>query len=467
MLRSESPSTPSLQTAEKPTKASKARRKAARAAAAADPSSAVQSPPAPLQPSDSAVSLESASAEANGGVAVNKNPYIEAINKRLRTLKKKLTKVEKYEAMDKKDLNADQIQAVQKKPEVASAVKEFEEIIKQLETVGAEEAKAALDKEKVAQQQEQLKIAEAVKEAQNASQESTMRLLQLLFVLNVSLPNLATSSLPITEEQYNALAYFRLLTTGYGMEAPENAAAFLESAQTYIQKYSEQSAEQFAGSVTYAELNELVEKILSPPAPPKFGIDAESGESPALPEAEYEAGPASENEVEGGEVRAEAPPSAPGIISFFNPSEVLGIEETVTEEIVTTSAVLDDHTVVETVTDTITITTTTELEVPLPEEVGASSSEAASSPAPQAESVSPDAQTSQDGQGQPRGHRGRGRGRGGFRGRGRGGYRDQNGNAPMNQRGGGRGGRPHHGPRGNGQQGGQGPKVQEPRGAQK
>ena len=63
----------------------------------------------------------------------NQNSY-EVIAKRLRTLKKRVTKIEKYEediAAGLKDkLNEDQVLAVQKKGEVVVMIKELEEISK-------------------------------------------------------------------------------------------------------------------------------------------------------------------------------------------------------------------------------------------------------------------------------------------------------------------------------------------------
>ena len=47
-------------------------------------------------------------------------------------------KIEKYEQTDKSELNPDQVAAIEKKPEVLSAVKEFEEVLKQLGAVELE-----------------------------------------------------------------------------------------------------------------------------------------------------------------------------------------------------------------------------------------------------------------------------------------------------------------------------------------
>ena len=55
--------------------------------------------------------------------------FHEALHKRLKMLRKKLAKMENY-PMD--DLNPDQIQALERKPLISFAIKELEELSKQL-----------------------------------------------------------------------------------------------------------------------------------------------------------------------------------------------------------------------------------------------------------------------------------------------------------------------------------------------
>jgi hypothetical protein len=59
------------------------------------------------------------------------NKYLNIINKKLRTLRKRMNKIEKYENCDVKELNADQITTIKKKSEVSSLIKEFEDLHKQ------------------------------------------------------------------------------------------------------------------------------------------------------------------------------------------------------------------------------------------------------------------------------------------------------------------------------------------------
>lgn len=113
-----------------------------------------------------------------------RNPYIEVFNKKIRALKKKLvrhraqpvpgksilmsfslqTKLEKYEQSEKKDLNADQIQALERKPETVCAVKELEDIVKQVAAVEEAEARANARKQRETEEEMQRRVGEAVQE---------------------------------------------------------------------------------------------------------------------------------------------------------------------------------------------------------------------------------------------------------------------------------------------------------------
>ena len=59
-----------------------------------------------------------------------KNPYSESLGKRLKALKKRIMKIEKYQETPFEELNPDQIQALEKKPMLEFAIKELEELSK-------------------------------------------------------------------------------------------------------------------------------------------------------------------------------------------------------------------------------------------------------------------------------------------------------------------------------------------------
>ncbi|CAJ0758271.1 9852_t:CDS:2, partial [Entrophospora sp. SA101] len=75
---------------------------------------------------------------------VNKNPYMEVIYKRLRAMRKRMVRVEKYEEIanstpdGKNQLNADQLNSLEKKGELAAVIKQSEDILKSMEAVDKE-----------------------------------------------------------------------------------------------------------------------------------------------------------------------------------------------------------------------------------------------------------------------------------------------------------------------------------------
>ncbi|KAI8819325.1 uncharacterized protein EV422DRAFT_107845 [Fimicolochytrium jonesii] len=283
---------------------------------------------------DSEVTI-SASPVDDGAHPVSKNPYVEVINKKLRYLKKKLLKLEKYEQSAKRDLNADQLQALEKKAEIAYAFKELEESAKLLVAVGAEESKAIRAKDIATDKDVKSKIELAIEEEKNASAASQKEILQLFYVLNVLLSNLANTNVALSENQYNALFYFRAFVTGVGIEHIETAPGFsVEQAEEYLKNYKERSSITFFQDVTFRGLAEAVEIILNPRPQPKFGF--ESDETPAeIQHAPSFFSPSEINEESAHPHEdAQAPQAAPsfGTISFFTPSEVLDLQDSTPAE---------------------------------------------------------------------------------------------------------------------------------------
>ncbi|KAI8911345.1 hypothetical protein DFJ77DRAFT_469682 [Powellomyces hirtus] len=256
----------------------------------------------------------------------NKSPYVEVIQKKMRALRKKLTKLDKYDQLPTSELNADQIQALDKKPEIVAAFKELEDAVKQIAIVEAEEAKALLAKQHAAEEQAQNRIQNALNKAQQAHASESRKTIQLFHVLNVVLPKLTLARAHIGENEYNAVFYFRALVTGVGLEPIESPADFFNQADSYLKKYLARSEDLFVDGFTYAQLADAVDALLNPPAAPKFGGDFAA--EAAVPEttsffSNDQAEEAEENVARDGDESASKAPSF-GTISFFNPSEVLG-----------------------------------------------------------------------------------------------------------------------------------------------
>ncbi|KAJ3007486.1 hypothetical protein HKX48_009100 [Thoreauomyces humboldtii] len=260
--------------------------------------------------------------------------YQETFSKKLRTLRKKLTKLEKYEEKEYITLNADQRQALEKKPETVASVRELEEVAKQIAVVEDEEHKANFSKLRAAEQDATARIARAVENVNTKNAAATRETLQLFYVLNFLLPTIAsTSTVALSEQEYNALFYFRAVLTGAG----------LQQVPMYGNDAIHRSGDSFIDAVTYAQLSDAVKTVLNPPAPPKFGGDLEQTEeaSPVKDEEQMQEhstsffsapiGTEEPEEIKETHVDAEeSPVAAPaptfGSISFFNKSEVLDIE---------------------------------------------------------------------------------------------------------------------------------------------
>ncbi|CAJ0923119.1 1933_t:CDS:2 [Entrophospora sp. SA101] len=102
---------------------------------------------------------------------VNKNPYMEVIYKRLRAMRKRMVRVEKYEEIanstpdGKNQLNADQLNSLEKKGELAAVIKQSEDILKSMEAVDKEEVKKEKAQKKTQQEENEKAISNAIKEA--------------------------------------------------------------------------------------------------------------------------------------------------------------------------------------------------------------------------------------------------------------------------------------------------------------
>ncbi|KAJ3061154.1 hypothetical protein HDU98_002952 [Podochytrium sp. JEL0797] len=196
----------------------------------------------------------------------------ELVSKRLRNLKRRLEKLEKYESLPHKDLEKDQIDALTKKGEVASSVKELEEVVKALALAEVEEIKANKEKARLAKMTEDLKVATAVMEAQSVAREHMKKTMELTFALSTILPNASLINVRLTDAQFGALSDLRTLVLGAFPVA--DTKTFFESAEHVVSQYLCASTSEFSRGVTYAELNSLIQNIVSPPPMPQFGISA-------------------------------------------------------------------------------------------------------------------------------------------------------------------------------------------------
>lgn len=107
----------------------------------------------------------------------------DALAKRLRTLKKKLLKIQKYEQMTD-ELNSDQKQAIEKKDAIMLAIKELEELNKSLVIIQEESVAAQAQLAENRQKDFEAAIDVAVQEAKQIPVNQTCTLLKWIGLLN-------------------------------------------------------------------------------------------------------------------------------------------------------------------------------------------------------------------------------------------------------------------------------------------
>jgi len=180
-----------------------------------------------------------APSDSNSDEKVNK--YINIVNKKLRTLRKRMNKIEKYENCDKKELNADQISAIKKKPEVSALIKEFEDLHKQYTIFDEQEQKDLENSKKLHSSQLQY-------------------LFKASYALNVVIN---TRKFTFSSAELNALNYVRNILLGTnGMM--ENAGQKSEG-EIVLEKLYEASPDECCENVTFKDVHNLINLIINPP----------------------------------------------------------------------------------------------------------------------------------------------------------------------------------------------------------
>ncbi|KAJ1334839.1 hypothetical protein BSLG_007993 [Batrachochytrium salamandrivorans] len=248
--------------------------------------------------------------------------YSEAVNKRLRTLRKRLLKASKYEQSSSSDLNPDQLLAIQRKPEVAFAIKELEDLGRQIALLESQEAA-------------QLKA-----KAEQDRKAAAAQTLSLEAASKVHLdPHYFPATSALSATKLEALLTLKSALAGMGIPASE-ISTYFEFTKSHLHALATHSTDTFLNSSTsYVDLGRLLEDLISPPPPPRFGAGISEGTFSDNAES-FSVIDASFNPTSGGstdKVPQSAEGSAPGdlppngtlrssvlAISFLSPSEVLG-----------------------------------------------------------------------------------------------------------------------------------------------
>ncbi|KAJ3207113.1 hypothetical protein HK099_000347 [Clydaea vesicula] len=203
----------------------------------------------------------------------SKNNYILQVQKRLRTLKKRQIKIEKYELIqDKSTLNQDQILAIKKKPEVDSLVKELDEILSAFLKTEKSDAKILKEEKLTFEKEVRAEFRNKEFNLKKANQEKIVQILRLYYILNNILPN-ATPNSVVSEGTLNVLFHFKAVLLGGDFK---DSVAFASSTAKLLESYLSGSEQEFfncnSDSKSFKELKEAVEFINSPPPPPVFQV---------------------------------------------------------------------------------------------------------------------------------------------------------------------------------------------------
>ncbi len=201
-------------------------------------------------------------------------------------------------------MNPDQKEAISRKNQVISSIKELEDLLPQISAVDAQIATDQQLFEAKIHQEAQETIEKAKQESLERENGRTTLLLKTLYVLNVIIPNISKIPISLTEDHYAALSLFRTIISGVD-SSMDNVNDFVENGRRCLNLYLEQSTEIFVNQLSFADLNVLVNTLSSPPAAPKFLVL---------------------EPVEEVEEQAEMSPVTvmKTAISFINPSEILG-----------------------------------------------------------------------------------------------------------------------------------------------
>lgn len=113
--------------------------------------------------------------------------------KRLRTLKKRQTKIEKYEELPQSQLNADQLAAVGKKQEVVSLIRELDELAVQLSDKDAEEKRSVKKLAKLQVIEHQKAVAQAVADARADEQQKLRTMSKLIVAVAAVMPRIPST----------------------------------------------------------------------------------------------------------------------------------------------------------------------------------------------------------------------------------------------------------------------------------
>ncbi|KAI9144906.1 hypothetical protein BKA69DRAFT_1172438 [Paraphysoderma sedebokerense] len=219
-------------------------------------------------PTDSGVqSLVSSAVDVSAAPSEKKFGFAEIVNKRLRTLKKRLAKIEKYETTEVSSLNADQLEAVKSKPVVSSLIAELTELSNSLTSLEVDELKQLKRQQKQFHLEKQASIAKSVSEAVKNSANLTKFMLKLLSSLDTLIKN---QSDDLNENTLDLLHNVKslLLPSVSPSDLDDMSVAELDQGLNFAKKVlnkDENAVSEFeSDSLTYADIFNRINDLTTP-----------------------------------------------------------------------------------------------------------------------------------------------------------------------------------------------------------
>jgi len=197
------------------------------------------------------------------------NPYTNSVNKKLRNLNKKLAKVQALEERNPDDLNADQKNSVQRKPELLAELERYRGIQKELIRVHFEQSTSVQNPPSQIEQKEEEEVVEAFESGvsrlcklhvvtrlpcfERASESSAQ-------VLGSLEGNQNLADVPLSRDLLFNIKNFSNLLSGYLVDQTVHEAVV--SSTTLAMKYIESSEEIAPNTeLSFKTINRVIDAI--------------------------------------------------------------------------------------------------------------------------------------------------------------------------------------------------------------
>ncbi|PCH43727.1 hypothetical protein WOLCODRAFT_26153 [Wolfiporia cocos MD-104 SS10] len=200
------------------------------------------------------------------------SPVIELINKRMRAIQKKITRIELYSSEPPEKLNDDQQRLLMTLPALEAVRKELEEVKKAIATQEEETAKENAAKQAEAARAERKRLAEAVAASEASQQEKIAKLVEFIRLRDLlAAGHPATAHLDLNETEH--IAIYSVTNALLGEESERK----VELIQGFVSEDGE------VHGVSYSRLVEITRLFLSPPPPEQPAEEAANEEAEETP----------------------------------------------------------------------------------------------------------------------------------------------------------------------------------------